>query len=646
MMIALLNFVLESSLSLFGFFGLYFLLFRNDNQLFFRRFYLISTVVLSLLFPLMDFSDGFFSVPAPESISVGEMAPFYMPEITIQTGSAAAVEKESNYWSVIVLGGFLLLSLAVLIRSAIQIVSIIRLKNDSRFEKKRLGNHTLVFTRGVTPTFSFMNTIFIGDENNISEEDTRQILLHEMAHVRQRHSLDNLFFEVMSAIFWYHPVIWYYKQEARAVHEYLADRGATKDCDREKYVSLLSRVALESYGLQVGAYFNASQTLKRIKMVSLNGEEKKWWKTLMSIPVIGMMFFVFSCNKEIINELEILEETVAQVEMPPDVVGHFNMLKENNPDLEFAYVEVSEDNRERIEMLRSIDQKTLAGIFPFPDRGVIGLLLSDTYDFNRAVSKLDGDNIFTIVEDPAMPEGGYKAFYAFISDYLQYPVQAREKGVEGKVFVQFIINEEGYLTNVEAVKGIGAGCDKEAVHVVAASPKWKPARQRGQAVKQRIVLPITFKLNDGLEQNENNKGSEQSFRRETKYPNKEGIYTIVEDPAMPLGGYKEFYRQVAFGLRYPKQARAAGTQGRVYVQFVVNEEGRLTEAKTVKGIGGGCDEEAVRVVSSSPKWKPPVHGGKAVKQRIVLPITFKIDGYSPAGANAFGSSMRRIDVAG
>ena len=105
------------------------------------------------------------------------------------------------------------------------------------------------------------------------------------------------------------------------------------------------------------------------------------------------------------------------------------------------------------------------------------------------------EEIFTIVEDPAMPIGGYAAFYQYVSKRMKYPTQARRMGIEGKVFVQFVIDKDGSITDVQAVKGIGAGCDEEAVRVVKSHPAWKPPKQRGQPVKQRIVLPITFKLN-------------------------------------------------------------------------------------------------------------------------------------------------------
>lgn len=104
------------------------------------------------------------------------------------------------------------------------------------------------------------------------------------------------------------------------------------------------------------------------------------------------------------------------------------------------------------------------------------------------------DEIFIVVEESAVPKGGMPAFYKLASENLRYPAQARRMNVEGKVFVEFVVDKEGKIGSIVVVKGIGAGCDEEAMRIVKLSPDWMPAKQRGKAVKQRIVLPIFFKL--------------------------------------------------------------------------------------------------------------------------------------------------------
>ncbi len=105
----------------------------------------------------------------------------------------------------------------------------------------------------------------------------------------------------------------------------------------------------------------------------------------------------------------------------------------------------------------------------------------------------------------------------------------------------------------------------------------------------------------------------------------EQVFTIVEQNAVYPGGMDAFYKYVSKELNYPKTAKRMGIQGRVFVQFVVDKTGKLTDVKTVKGIGGGCDEEAERVLRESVRWAPAKQRGKTVKVRMNIPIVFKLD---------------------
>lgn len=102
--------------------------------------------------------------------------------------------------------------------------------------------------------------------------------------------------------------------------------------------------------------------------------------------------------------------------------------------------------------------------------------------------------MFSVVEESARPANGMNGFYEYVMKKLEYPKDARKLGIEGKIFVQFVIEKDGRLSNVEVIKGIGYGCDEEAIRVVQNSPYWIPAQQKGRPVRQRYVIPIFFKL--------------------------------------------------------------------------------------------------------------------------------------------------------
>lgn len=112
--------------------------------------------------------------------------------------------------------------------------------------------------------------------------------------------------------------------------------------------------------------------------------------------------------------------------------------------------------------------------------------------FEEAPEEENVDEIFTIVEESASFPGGISAFYAYLKKTMKYPRQAQRMGIEGRVFVEFVVERDGTLTDIHVIKGIGAGCDEEAVRVLKNSPKWKPGKQRGRAVRQKMIQNIRF----------------------------------------------------------------------------------------------------------------------------------------------------------
>lgn len=110
------------------------------------------------------------------------------------------------------------------------------------------------------------------------------------------------------------------------------------------------------------------------------------------------------------------------------------------------------------------------------------------------VEEEKAEEIFTIVEDRPEFPGGMKAFYQFVQGELVYPPAALRMRIEGRVYVQFVVEKDGSVGNVQVVKGIGAGCNEEAARVMKKVPNFSPGKQRGMPVRVRMVLPINFKL--------------------------------------------------------------------------------------------------------------------------------------------------------
>lgn len=121
--------------------------------------------------------------------------------------------------------------------------------------------------------------------------------------------------------------------------------------------------------------------------------------------------------------------------------------------------------------------------------------IDEILELDEPIDEFDANATFLFVEHQPTFDGGYKAFYKYINKRLKYPSQARRMGIEGKVFLNFIIDREGNITNIKVTRGIGAGCDEAAIKALQNAPKWNPGKQRGIPVKVNMSLPITFNLN-------------------------------------------------------------------------------------------------------------------------------------------------------
>lgn len=102
----------------------------------------------------------------------------------------------------------------------------------------------------------------------------------------------------------------------------------------------------------------------------------------------------------------------------------------------------------------------------------------------------DDSKVHTWVDIAPKPIGGLGAFFEYTSDNFRKPVQAKQKGVKGKVFVQFVVEKDGKLSNIKVVKGIGCGCDEAVINLLKKSPKWKPGKLKGRTVRVRKTMSI------------------------------------------------------------------------------------------------------------------------------------------------------------
>lgn len=218
---------------------------------------------------------------------------------------------------------------------------------------------------------------------------------------------------------------------------------------------------------------------------------------ITSIALIAIACIISSCDKDNVDPPQILDEVFLpngyhQIDNPPeDALARLVELRLENTKDHYYYLK-----RENITAEKWIfPQKELK--IEYVDYNESSLPNEKSAVLGVVVKKIQGnwkDEQFSIVESQPTPKDGMKVFYEYISTNLKYPEEAKKSGIEGKVFIEFVVDENGKLTNIKAVRGIGAGCDEEAIRVLKAAPNWNPAKIVDMAVKVRMILPITYKL--------------------------------------------------------------------------------------------------------------------------------------------------------
>jgi len=241
--------------------------------------------------------------------------------------------------------------------------------------------------------------------------------------------------------------------------------------------------------------------------------------------------------------------------------------------------------------------------------------------------------IFRYVEvSPEFP-GGMDSLKAYIARNLVYPQTALDLGIEGRCYLQFIISSQGNVSNVNVARGVPdcPECDKEAVRIVRKMPKWIPAQNGGKNVHSYYNLPIRFSLDNVHAQAS---PSTAVAKREPIIEHPQAVqsepasevFVYTEVPAEFPGGKDSLKAYIEKHLQYPASAREIAVSGKCYLHIVVSASGNISNVKVVRGVPDcpDCDNEAIRLVKSMPKWIPGKNGGTAVHSVVNLPISFTL----------------------
>ena len=639
----------------------YRLLFRNSNRLKFNRFFLLTSMLLALAMPLLGLLSGmevpqmatlkqnmFSGMMLNEVIVTPDGQPV-LPEVTVTTDTTPS---RFSLWQVIVgiyLIGVGVMTLLFLFKLGRLVALIIR------SPKRKMDGFTAVFTGKEQGSFSFFRYAFFP-----SEKVDPDIMRHEMSHIAHHHSWDILFAEVMMILQWFNPFIYLYKKELQSLHEYQADRDVVATgVDKKNYMMLILQqcTAVDFSGMSNN--FSLILTKKRIKMITKNEKAKGlWWRLLATLPVLA---FLMIANTKVTAQEQQPEKKQINVE-----IGQFEIFDDNgfpmdltdtiiyNEDGSYVHFKTTEapdpmtgEMRSKITAtscnadgtpnenikftINAIEKHgdtTMYTVEPFTlDADNFRLSIQTTEDNPVQIIRNNNDSIYQIVDEMPQYPGGEKAMMEYVAKNVKYPQEAKDKEIQGRVFVSFVVEKDGSVSTVKVLRGIGGGCDEEAVRVVSSMPKWKPGIKDGKPVRVSYMMPLNFKLTEGKPAKPSKKAD---ANKPDMKPDKDGVYQIVEEMPRFPGDEKALMEYLKSNLQMPEKYKGDDAEFRLaeyrtFIRFVVTEDGSISDVNLIKKTEGfkDLDDEALRVVKAMPKWEPGKMGGKPVKVYFHLPVVFK-----------------------
>ncbi|MDP2721958.1 MAG: M56 family metallopeptidase [Bacteroidales bacterium] len=516
----LVSYFLQSSVVMGIAYLIYRFVYQKEGYYIFNRVYLLSAFLLALVLPLIPFNIDEFLFGNSPTLSVVQypikaVNAILLGEVTIFAHAddvSATPAWHVSDWMMIV---YLLGLLWGFLRLAVRIFQLGRVITTA--EKQQRDGLTFVMLPDDSPVFSFFHYVFISQKELDQPESGQQIIEHEQQHAFQLHSLDMLFAELVSVVFWFNPFSYLLKNNMRENHEFMADKAVlTRHPDAGYYRMLLINHSSILENQLLTHNFSYLLLKRRLFMMKNVKNPVRMVAKLLWI-FIGSALALVACSDA--TKQVTLPENVVKIDIPEapqlpkdsvNLIFGFNM-NERKADFiarlgngQSCKLEVFNKKNELIATIFDTqmgpgDYRTTWNITPGVDYF--------SYVFTAGDKRMTGNSyidpsktyneetgVYTVVDQ--MPEfhDGMGALMTFLSSNITYPEQAKKDTISGRVFINFIIEKDGSVSNVKVLRGIGGGCDEEAVRVVSSMPKWKPGLQNGEAVRVAYNLPIKFAL--------------------------------------------------------------------------------------------------------------------------------------------------------
>ncbi|MBS0026884.1 TonB family protein [Chitinophaga sp. 22321] len=525
---------------------------RNNRFHQWNRYYLVLITIISLLTPLLRIPLPGQTHEAPSAMLTYTTRMVTLRETVIPAASpviSSGMLVNMAYVTVIIL---------LLIRILVSLFKIKQLIRRSQVQE--VPPYRFVKNEDIKAPFSFFTYIFWDPHTSLNTQEGQQILKHELVHLQEKHSTDKLFMEIVTAVCWINPFFHLIKRELALVHEFLADKKAAGE-EIGGYAQTILQMAFQTKQFSFTNDFFHPPIKRRILMLTQFHTPR--FSYLRRILVLPLAAFIF-CSLAFVADKH------------PAAIGS---LITTAPPPSTATVAVTDTTPTKAKVAKG-------AVKPPP-------------------------GVYTFVETPPVFKGGEDSLATYLSRNIRYPKTAYEKGTQGVVFVQFVVDKDGIVKNPAVVgRKLGNGLEEEAIRVIKGMPKWIPGKEKGKTVAVQFNLPIRFTLQEDVT---------------VKPAANSEVFTFVEYPPVFPGGEEALAKYLSKNIRYPAEAQKAKAGGTVFVQFVVKSDGSIYDVRTVGAKKGyDLENEAIRVVKAMPKWKPGVQNSHQVNVQYNLPIRFTL----------------------
>jgi bla regulator protein blaR1 len=555
-------YLLKSAVWLSGFALVFMIFLRNERFFLLNRIYLVAGVFVSFIFPLISIH---YTVLLPV---ITNMHSDTEAMVSRQIAGNSVMPDPKLLLLILYFSGAASVS-ALLIRQGRSVLKAIK-----KSEIIPLHQVKLIKAPEYTSPFSFFSYVFVNP--SITDVETKEIMIHELVHIRQKHWLDLMLAELLCIFQWFNPLVWIYIRFIRQNHEYLADEAAlqqTTDPAIYRAVLLNQIVGVPVFSLTNS--FSYSLNKKRfIMMKNIITSPYRKLKVLFILPVFALVFYSFARPDYKISNLNevssgLASNTTEQKSVRGTVVSHDGQpLRGANVIVQGTTLGTTADEKGKFKIDNMPSDRLLAVSF-------IG--------FKTRVLKPDFNSEMTIT---------------MIRDTVKYSNDGPPPlyVVDGKE----VTGAEAEKLNQENI---------ESVNVLKDKPGSTPATDKyGEKGKNGVVEIITKKATV----NEVNKNTDKD------------VWMVMEELPQFPGGKDALTSWIAGNIKYPDEALKGKITGKVYVSFTVSTSGKVKDAVVTKSASPVLNNEAIRVISSMPDWKPGTQSGKSVAVQMEVPVEFKL----------------------